>query len=141
MSDADFLDTNIFAYIFDDRAPVKRERASRLIGEALLSADGAISYQVVQETLNVFSRRLDPPMPPDRAAAFFEMVLQPLWRVNPSPELYGRALAIRERYQYSFYDSLIIAAALEAGCDRLLSEDLQHGQEIEGLRIENPFLT
>lgn len=47
---------------------------------------------------------------------------------------------IRSRYHYGFYDSLIVAAALEAGCARLSTEDLQHGQKIEGLLIENPFL-
>jgi predicted nucleic acid-binding protein len=54
--------------------------------------------------------------------------------------LYNRAMSIRDRYQYAFYDGLIIAAALEAGCDQLLSEDLQAGQRIEGLTIVNPFV-
>ena len=58
----------------------------------------------------------------------------------PSHALYRRALEIQARYRYGFYDSLIIAAALEAGCQRLLSEDMQHGQQIEHLRIVNPFL-
>jgi predicted nucleic acid-binding protein len=54
--------------------------------------------------------------------------------------LYQRALDIQARYHYGFYGALIIAAALEAGCTRLYSEDLQHGQLIERLTIENPFL-
>jgi predicted nucleic acid-binding protein len=54
--------------------------------------------------------------------------------------LYQRALDIQARYHYGFCDALIIAAALEAGCSRLYSEDLQHGQRIERLTIENPFL-
>ena len=58
----------------------------------------------------------------------------------PSHALYRRALEIQTRYGYGFYDSLIIAAALEAGCQHLLSEDMQHGQQIEQLRIVNPFL-
>jgi predicted nucleic acid-binding protein len=66
-------------------------------------------------------------------------VLAPLWRVVPSEELYERALEVMARYGYSFYDSLIIASALSAGCTRLLTEDLQHGQRIEGLTIHNPF--
>jgi predicted nucleic acid-binding protein len=57
----------------------------------------------------------------------------------PSTALYIRAVEVRTRYRYSFYDSLIIAAALEAGCTRLYSEDLQHGQRIERLTIVNPF--
>ena len=59
--------------------------------------------------------------------------------MTPTPALYRRCLDVQERWKYGFYDSLIVAAALEAGCKRLLSEDLQHGQRIEGLRIENPF--
>jgi predicted nucleic acid-binding protein len=58
----------------------------------------------------------------------------------PSESLYARTLELHGRYRFSFHDSLIIAAALQAGCTRLLTEDLQHGQMIEGLRIENPFL-
>ena len=57
----------------------------------------------------------------------------------PTPALYRRGLDVQERWKFGFYDSLIVAAALEAGCKRLLSEDMQHGQRIEGLRIENPF--
>jgi predicted nucleic acid-binding protein len=67
-------------------------------------------------------------------------MLMPLCRELPSEALYLRTLGLQAARGYSFYDSLIIAAALEAGCTRLLSEDLQHGQVIEGLRIENPFL-
>ena len=59
--------------------------------------------------------------------------------MQPSAQLY-RGLAIRARYQFSFYDSLIVAAARSAGCSRLLTEDLQHGQSVEGLTIENPFV-
>ena len=57
----------------------------------------------------------------------------------PSAGLYTQALELKARWKFSFYDSLIVAAALEAGCKRLYSEDLQHGQRIQGLRIENPF--
>jgi predicted nucleic acid-binding protein len=66
-------------------------------------------------------------------------VLEPLFRVPASIPLYKRALGVQARYGYSFYDSLIVAAALDAGCNRLYSEDMQDGQRIEGLTIENPF--
>ena len=65
--------------------------------------------------------------------------LIPLWKINPTRELYLRSLNIKSRYLYSFYDSLIIAAALEADCKTLYSEDMQHGQRIEQLIIKNPF--
>jgi predicted nucleic acid-binding protein len=64
----------------------------------------------------------------------------PLWRISPSQALYDRALDLQARYRYGFYDSLVIAAALDAGCTQLYSEDLQDGQRIEGLTITNPFL-
>jgi predicted nucleic acid-binding protein len=138
MSD-DFLDSNILLYVFDEADPRKQQIAFRLITTALES-NAAISYQVVQEVLNALTRKFQSAVTPEDTRAFLRTTLVPLWRVMPSAELYERALDIQERYQYAFYDSLIIAAALSAGCKRILSEDLQHGQRIEGLRIENPFL-
>lgn len=58
----------------------------------------------------------------------------------PSSTLYERALELQGRYRFSFYDSLVVAAALESGCQKLYSEDLQHGQRVGNLTIENPFL-
>lgn len=73
------------------------------------------------------------------ATSLLQHTLVPLWRVQPSPALYAAALDIQRRQRFGFYDSLIVAAALEAGCRRLLSGDLQHGQRIGALRVENPF--
>ena len=73
------------------------------------------------------------------ARAYLDHVLTPLLHVTASAQLYHRGLDIQDRYHYSFYDSLIIAAALEAGCARLLSEDMQDGQRIDSLTIVNPF--
>lgn len=64
----------------------------------------------------------------------------PLCRVLPSEALYLRAMALKLRWQFSFYDVLVVAAALQADCNQLYSEDLQHGQQVEGLVILNPFL-
>jgi predicted nucleic acid-binding protein len=73
------------------------------------------------------------------ATRYLATTLEPLWRVQPSAELFRAGLALQARYRFGFYDSLIVAAALSAGCARLYSEDLQHGQRIEGLTIEDPF--
>jgi len=73
------------------------------------------------------------------ATRYLATTLEPLWRVQPSAGLFRAALALQARYKFGFYDSLIVAAALSAGCVRLYSEDLQHGQQIEGLIIEDPF--
>lgn len=136
---ADFLDFSIFVYLFDETDARKRRRAEALVLASIDEARGCISFQVVEETLNVLTRRLTTPLTPEDARRFLETVLLPLWTVNPSPELYSRALEIRARYDFSFYDALILAAALEAGCSQLWTEDLQHGQQIEELTIVNPF--
>jgi predicted nucleic acid-binding protein len=69
------------------------------------------------------------------------VILQPLNKVTTFPQLLESALSIQYKSKYSFYDSLIIAAAIEAQCATLYSEDMQHGQIIESIRILNPFLT
>lgn len=133
----DFLDSNVILYAFDVDLR-KYEKAWRLIGDAL-AGNGQISFQVVQEVLNVLSRRAETVATGEEPGRVLEAVLLPLWRVMPSQRLYSAALAVKSRYRFAFYDALIIAAALEAGSSRLLSEDLQDGQRIEGLTIVNPF--
>ena len=139
MSAADFFDSNILVYAFDQRDPRRSAIAQDLLARAQREHSAVISAQVVQETLNVLMRRLTPPMSAANARKVLDHILVPLWRIHPSAALYARGLGLQERYGFSFYDSLIVAAALEGGCTRLLSEDMQHGQQIEGLRIENPF--
>lgn len=136
---ADFLDSNVFVYLFDETDERKCALAQQVVSAALGSGNGVISFQVVQETLNVITRKLKVAVKPEDALAFLRDALQPMWRVPPSAGLYARAMGLQGKLGFSFYDSLIVAAALEAGCKRLLSEDLQHGQRVEGLRVENPF--
>jgi predicted nucleic acid-binding protein len=139
MSGADFLDSNVLIYLFDREDPRRRRIAERLVEQAIETGTAVISHQVVQETLNVITRKIKPALTAREAQAALRDIFTPLWRVMPSPALYTRTLELQERYQYSFYDSLILAAALESGCTRLLTEDLQDGHRIEGLTIENPF--
>ena len=132
-----FLDTNVFVYLFDETDDHKRTRAENLVRQALEDRVGCISYQVVQETLNVLTGKLG--AEPDRVRRLLEHVLLPLWQVNPSESLYHRGLDLQGRYGYGFYDSLIVAAALESGCEILYSEDLRQDQKIGDLTIRNPF--
>lgn len=132
-----FLDTNVLVYLLDKTDPNKRQSAETLIEQALELGNCCISHQVVQETLNVMTRKLK--FNAEDTNRLLNRVLLPLWKVMPTPVLYQRGIEIQFRFQYSFYDSLIIAAALEAGCRTLYSEDLQHGQQIEQLTINNPF--
>ena len=136
---ADFLDSNVFVYLFDETDGRKCALARQVVSSALEDGNGVISFQVVQETLHVITRKLKVAVKPEDALVFLREALQPMWRVQPSAALYARSLGLQSKLGLSFYDSLIVAAAQEAGCKRLLSEDLQHGQRIEGLRVENPF--
>ena len=141
MSGADFLDTNVLVYTVDAAHPEKRDTAKAIVADAIARQAAVISFQVVQETLQVITRKFRVILKDADAAHFLADVLVPLWRVQPSQALYAKALEVQSGQKLSFYDSLVVAAALEAGCKRLLSEDMQHGQRIGGLRIENPFRT
>ncbi len=134
-----FLDTNILVYTFDLTAPSKREKAAALVNGALVSGKGCISLQVAQEFLSLCQRNFPVPMTAAEAAQHLKAVLEPLCAVFPTIKLLEDALDLRNGLGYSFYDSLIVAAALEASCETLFSEDLQHGQQIGRLRIANPF--
>ena len=135
----DFFDSNVLVYLFDGKDVAKQHVARHLVQDGIARETGVISFQVVQEVLNVVTKKLKSIARVDDAAAFMQQTLRPLWRVQPSTGLYERALALRQSTGFGFYDSLIVASALEAGCKRLLTEDLQHGQRIDGLRVENPF--
>ena len=138
MSAEYFIDTNVFIYLFDETNAPKRVRAESLVRSSLQNGSGCISYQVVQETLNIITRKRGATHA--TARRMLEEILIPLWHINPSPTLYRRGLQVQSDLGFSLYDSLIVAAALEAGCTRLYTEDLQHGQEIGKLKIQSPFV-
>jgi predicted nucleic acid-binding protein len=140
MSAKFFLDTNVFVYLFDVNAPSKAKRASRLVRDAVDTGKGIVSYQVVQEFFNVALRRFAQPMSGAEAEQYLITVFRPLLSVHSSPALFVEALRIAGKHRLQWYDSIIIASALEGECETLYTEDFQHGREIEGLRIENPFL-
>lgn len=131
------LDTNVIIYLLDGSNSKKSRRAEKLVQSGLRERSYCISQQVIQETLNVATQKLN--FAPEDAERLLDKTLLPLLRIAPAARLYERGLRIQSRYLYSFYDSLIIAAALEAGCKNLYSEDLQDGQRIEQLTIVNPF--
>lgn len=135
-----FLDTNVFVYSFDRREPAKVRRATTLIRQAVATRKGIVSYQVVQEFLNVALHRFAQPMTVAEAEQYLATVFRPLLAIHSSHALYAEALRLSGRYRLSWYDSLILAAAIEGQCGVLYSEDFQHGQQFEDLRVENPFL-
>ncbi len=134
-----FLDTNIFIYQLEGIDVRKAEIAAELIRQGLTDGRACISFQIVHECLNVISRKAEIPLGSEATRKYLETILAPLVQVHSSLHLYQAALEIHYRYQYGFYDSLVISAAIEAGCTRLYSEDLQHGQQIRQLTVEDPF--
>ncbi len=139
MKDKFFLDTNILVYSFDKLNSDKQQIAQGLIQDALSGQHGCISSQVVQEFLNVAARKFAPPLSFKDSQIYLTTVLEPLCEIFTSIELYHQALELSARWQYSFYDALIIGAALMTDCNILYTEDLQSGQKIQNLRIVNPF--
>ena len=133
-----FVDSSVFVSLFDETDPARQGRVRAIVRSALQES-WTISHQVVAETLDILTRKTPKPMTTEQARRFLDEVLLPLCSVAPSQELYRRALDIQASYRYGFHDALNIAAALEAGCVGLLTERLSHGQNIEGLTIENPF--
>ncbi|MXY71301.1 MAG: PIN domain-containing protein [Acidobacteriia bacterium] len=126
-----FIDTNvlIYAHALDEKSELARE--------AIL-AGGVISVQVLNEFASVLRRkfRLEWAEIAD-ALADVRTALGPVRPIDV--EIHIRALALSRSYGFNFYDALIVASALAAGCDALLTEDLQAGQRVEGLTIVNPF--
>jgi predicted nucleic acid-binding protein len=132
MSDKAFFDTNVILYAFR-----QSDRRSQ-VAKTLLSSGGVLSVQVLNEFVAVARRKLHKSWEEVRRALDIVCVLCP----EPVPltiDTHERALRVAERYGYSIFDALVIAAALEAGATTLYSEDMQDRQTIDGLTIRNPF--
>src|SRR5713226_4933190 len=139
MSARFFLDTNIFVYSFDASSPKKAAQAKKLIRGAIETRSGIVSYQVVQEFFSVALRRFAKPMSGADAEQYLSTTFRPLLSVHSSIALYGEALQVGAMFRLPWYDSLIVASAIEGQCDVLFSEDFQDGQQIGGVTISNPF--
>ncbi len=131
------LDTNVLIYADAADEPAKQRQAVSLISELRRTGDAVLSTQVLQEYVNVALRklRLPPALIRERLAFYrrFDLVVT-------SPELIAAALDLHVLRGISFYDALVVQAAVAGGCQRVLSEDLQHGATLGGVRIVNPFL-
>ncbi|MBT4638753.1 MAG: PIN domain-containing protein [Deltaproteobacteria bacterium] len=141
MKDKYFLDTNIFVYSFDPNEKIKNSIARDLIQNALKEQVGCISSQVIQEFLNVSTKKFNPPLAIEDSLKYLNTVLAPLCEIYTSVDLYRKTIETSERWKYSFYDSMVITAAIQTNCSILYSEDMQHDQNIQSLTIVNPFLS
>ena len=139
MSGRCFLDTNIFVYSFDRSNSTKAAIARRLIQDQLRKRNGVISFQVIQEFFNVTFKRFPEFTTSPDAELYLTMVLRPLLAVHSSVGLYRESLHLQQRYRISWYDSLIVSAAKEAGCSLLFTEDMQDGGKFDDVLIKNPF--
>ena len=139
MSARFFLDTNIFVYSFDASSPKKAAQARKLIRSAIVTRGGIVSYQVVQEFFNVALRRFAKPMSGVDAEQYLSTTFRPLLSVHSSQALYAEALRLAAKFRLPWYDSLIVASAIEGQCDVLYSVDFQDGQQFGGVTITNPF--
>lgn len=131
-----FLDTNVLVYADDLDAGTKREKARGLLDEALASGEGVVSTQVLQEFFVISTGKLgvEPALARRKVELLAEMDL-----VRVDLDLILAAIDLSRLHSFSFWDALIVRAAAAAGCGLLLSEDLQHGQVVDGVRIEDPF--
>ena len=130
------LDTNVLVYADASDEPVRQRRAVSLITSLVGAGEAVLSTQVLQEYVNVAVRKLRLPhaLIRERIAFYRRLDL-----VATSPDLIAAALDLHQTRCLSFYDALIVQAAVAGGCQRVLSEDLQHGAVLGGVRIENPF--
>jgi predicted nucleic acid-binding protein len=139
MSGKFFLDTNVLVYAMDPTEPDKQAIAQKWIATAHESHNGCLSYQVVQEWFNVVLRKAAVPLTPEQAVPIYRRLIEPLWHVQSSRELVATALDLHQHQSLPWWDALIVSAAIEGGCERLLSEDLPHGRKVHGVKIVNPF--
>lgn len=139
MSSRYFLDTNVFVSVFTPTEAAKSRRARELVRDALGTGRGVISYQVAQEFVNVALHGFLKPLSTADVEQYLATVLRPMIAVHSSAGLFLEALHLRSQYQLAWYDSLILAAAIQAQCQILYSEDFQTDRRFGNLRVENPL--
>src|SRR5574340_1334210 len=138
MSGKTFVDTNILVYARDRGEPAKQAVARRWMAYLWEQRTGRLSVQVLQEYYVAVTAKLKPGLPV--ALARDDVRNLALWNpVTTDVRLLETAWSLADRYGFSWWDAQIVAAARRNGCDILLTEDMQNGQDIEGLVIVNPF--
>lgn len=138
MSDKVFVDANILIYAHDKDAGEKNSIALAIVKNLWESRKGVLSNQVLQEFYVGVTRKIQKPISKSEAREILRAYM--CWSIKEiSPASIIRATEIEEKHRISFWDALVIVAAYEAKCEKILTEDLNPGQIIEGVLIENPF--
>jgi predicted nucleic acid-binding protein len=133
-----FVDTNILIYAHDVSAGEKHVRAQQLIRDLWQSQEGCLSIQVLQEFYVNVTQKVAKPLPAEAAAQMIADLS--VWEVHcPGVEDLLDAIRLQERYQISFWDAMIVASAVELGCQILWSEDLNPGQVYDQIKVQSPF--
>lgn len=133
-----FVDTNVLVYVRDLTEGEKQRRAAEWMAALWDTGLGRLSYQVLQEYYVVTTRKLEPPRTDEEARE--DVLALTAWDpVVVDGTVVERAWDVQDRHGFSWWDALIVAAALRSRCRYLLTEDLQDGQEVEGLTIVSPF--
>jgi len=139
MSDRIFVDTNILVYAHDLSAGDRHTKAFALIESLWETETGITSTQVLQEFYVTVTRKIKNPLTPAKAREIIRNYLAWPVQIN-DPEMTIRASEIEEKNSLSFWDALIVAAALRMQGQKIITEDLNHGQIIEGILVENPLV-
>ncbi len=137
MNGRTFVDTNVLIYAHDVDSKSKHEIAKNILRELWSERTGVLSMQVLQEFYVNVTRKIRSPLPKDSARLVVSSYS--IWCIETAPAELSVAFRIEDESRIGFWDALIVAAAAKSGATRLLSEDLNPGQKIAGLSIENPF--
>jgi predicted nucleic acid-binding protein len=138
MSDKTFVDTNVLIYAHDADARTKHDTARDVLRELWSERSGVLSTQVLQEFYVNVTRKIRRPLSKESARRVVGTYA--IWCVDTTPAEISAAFRIEDESQIGFWDALIVASALKSGAQRILSEDLNAGQMIAGIRIESPFV-
>jgi predicted nucleic acid-binding protein len=137
MSGRTFVDTNVLIYAHDRDAGQKHEAAKKVLRELWSEREGVLSMQVLQEFYVNVTRKIASPLSKATARAIVESYRS--WCAQTTVEEISAAFRIEDEAQLGFWDALVVASASKSGAVRLISEDLNAGQTILGVRVENPF--
>src|ERR1017187_6657082 len=137
MSDRTFVDTNILLYAHDIDAKSKHDVAKTVLAELWRQRTGVLSLQVLQEFYVNVTRKIASPLSKD--AARLVVNNYSIWCIETTPAEISNAFRIEDEARIGFWDALIVASAIKCAAVRVLSEDLNPGQVISGVRVENPF--
>lgn len=133
-----FVDTNVLIYHRDARDPAKQRAAAEWMALLWETRVGRLSTQVLQEYYVTVTAKLEPGLAVEDARD--DVAALATWHpLEATPALIETAWQVQDRWGFSFWDSLIVAAAKAGRCGVLLTEDLQHGQDLNGLEVVNPF--